>query len=79
MCVWSDSGMWTQLWLVTDYHAHGSLFDYLNQYTVDVTQMAKLALSIANGLAHLHMEIVSTTGASHSSSAAIVHAVLVVY
>ncbi|KAK7881522.1 hypothetical protein WMY93_029931 [Mugilogobius chulae] len=25
-----DNGTWTQLWLVSDYHEHGSLFDYLN-------------------------------------------------
>ncbi|KAG9355985.1 hypothetical protein JZ751_000829 [Albula glossodonta] len=29
-----DNGTWTQLWLVSDYHEHGSLFDYLNRYTV---------------------------------------------
>ena len=25
-----DSGMWTQLWLVTEFHENGSLFDYLS-------------------------------------------------
>nr|XP_020465266.1 TGF-beta receptor type-1-like isoform X2 [Monopterus albus] len=44
-----DNGTWTQLWLVSDYHEHGSLFDYLS-------------LSTASGLAHLHMEIVGTQG-----------------
>jgi TGF-beta receptor type-1 len=57
-----DNGTWTQLWLVTDYHDNGSLFDYLNQTAVDIVGMVKLALSIANGLAHLHMEIVGTQG-----------------
>ncbi|OBS76267.1 hypothetical protein A6R68_17279 [Neotoma lepida] len=55
-----DNGTWTQLWLVSDYHEHGSLFDYLNRYTVTVEGMIKLILSIASGLAHLHMEIVGT-------------------
>ncbi|ELK34190.1 TGF-beta receptor type-1 [Myotis davidii] len=55
-----DNGTWTQLWLVSDYHEHGSLFDYLNRYTVTVEGMIKLALSTASGLAHLHMEIVGT-------------------
>ncbi|XP_055127691.1 TGF-beta receptor type-1 isoform X11 [Symphalangus syndactylus] len=58
----SDNGTWTQLWLVSDYHEHGSLFDYLNRYTVTVEGMIKLALSTASGLAHLHMEIVGTQG-----------------
>lgn len=58
----ADNGTWTQLWLVSDYHEHGSLFDYLNRYTVTIEGMIKLALSAASGLAHLHMEIVGTQG-----------------
>ncbi|KAM4795160.1 activin receptor type-1B isoform 4-T4 [Rhinophrynus dorsalis] len=58
----SDNGTWTQLWLVSDYHEHGSLFDYLNRYTVTIEGMIKLALSAASGLAHLHMEILGTQG-----------------
>ncbi|KAM9803007.1 activin receptor type-1C isoform 3-T3 [Syngnathus typhle] len=57
-----DNGSWTQLWLVSDYHEHGSLFDYLNRYTVSVESMVVIALSVAGGLAHLHMEIVGTQG-----------------
>ncbi|XP_043921044.1 TGF-beta receptor type-1 [Protopterus annectens] len=57
-----DNGTWTQLWLVSDYHEHGSLFDYLNRYTVTVEGMIKLSLSTVSGLAHLHMEIVGTQG-----------------
>ena len=41
-----DNGTWTQLWLMSDYHEHGLLFDF--------------ALSMAVSLAHLHMEIVGT-------------------
>lgn len=48
--------------MVSDYHEHGSLFDYLNRYTVTIEGMIKLALSAASGLAHLHMEIVGTQG-----------------
>lgn len=58
----SDNGTWTQLWLVSDYHEHGSLFDYLNRYSVTAEGMIKLALSAASGLAHLHMEILGTQG-----------------
>ena len=61
----SDNGMWTQLWLLTDYHANGSLFDYLNRSILDVTGMIKIVLSIVSGLAHLHMEIMG--GGLHSS------------
>ncbi|KAG8179023.1 hypothetical protein JTE90_011970 [Oedothorax gibbosus] len=57
-----DNGTWTQLWLITDYHENGSLFDYLNKCTVDAAGMCKMAYSIANGLAHLHMEILGTQG-----------------
>jgi TGF-beta receptor type-1 len=57
-----DNGTWTQLWLITDYHENGSLFDYLSKMTVDTAGMCKMASSIANGLAHLHMEILGTQG-----------------
>lgn len=57
-----DNGTWTQLWLITDYHENGSLFDFLNRCTVDTNGMIRIALSIATGLAHLHMEIVGTQG-----------------
>ncbi|XP_068051152.1 activin receptor type-1C [Anomalospiza imberbis] len=57
-----DNGTWTQLWLVSEYHEQGSLFDYLNRGTVTVQGMVRLALSVASGLAHLHMEIVGTQG-----------------
>ncbi|XP_055858581.1 TGF-beta receptor type-1 isoform X4 [Episyrphus balteatus] len=57
-----DNGTWTQLWLVTDYHENGSLFDYLTSHTVDTKTMLGMALSIATGLAHLHMDIVGTRG-----------------
>lgn len=61
-CSLPDNGTWTQLWLVSDYHEHGSLFDYLNRYSVTIEGMIKLALSAASGLAHLHMEILGTQG-----------------
>jgi TGF-beta receptor type-1 len=57
-----DSGTWTQLWLVTDYHPLGSLYDYLSVNSLDNLGALKMALSIATGLAHLHMEIVGTQG-----------------
>lgn len=58
----TDNGTWTQLWLITDYHEHGSLFDFLGRNTLDTKGMVHMALSIATGLAHLHMEIMGTQG-----------------
>ncbi|XP_072397132.1 TGF-beta receptor type-1 isoform X2 [Diabrotica undecimpunctata] len=58
----SDNGTWTQLWLITDYHEHGSLFDFLGRNTLDSSGMIHMALSIATGLAHLHMDIMGTQG-----------------
>ena len=58
----ADVGTWTELWLVSDYHVNGSLFDYLTANRVDVASMFRLAGSMASGLAHLHMEIVGTQG-----------------
>lgn len=55
-----DNGTWTQLWLITDYHENGSLFDYLTAHTIDVPTMIKMSVSIATGLAHLHMDIIGT-------------------
>ncbi|XP_037046242.1 TGF-beta receptor type-1 isoform X3 [Bradysia coprophila] len=57
-----DNGTWTQLWLVTDFHENGSLFDYLTAHTVDLDILVLMAFSIATGLAHLHMDIVGTRG-----------------
>lgn len=53
----SDCGLTTQLWLITEYHEQGSLYDYLTRTTVDVPGVLRLCFSIANGLSHLHMEI----------------------
>ena len=52
-----DNGTWTQLWLVTDFHENGSLFDFLSVNTVDTITLCRMAYSIANGLCHLHYEI----------------------
>lgn len=48
--------------MVTDFHENGSLFDFLTMRTVDTKVMLAMALSIATGLAHLHMDIVGTRG-----------------
>ena len=43
---------------------NGSLFDYLSSNFVDSNLAIRMALSIATGLTHLHMEIVGTQGMS---------------
>uniref|UniRef100_A0A4W4EWV3 Serine/threonine-protein kinase receptor n=1 Tax=Electrophorus electricus TaxID=8005 RepID=A0A4W4EWV3_ELEEL len=56
------TGSWTQLYLITDYHENGSLYDYLQCSSLDVIRALHLALSAAAGLCHLHTEIFGTQG-----------------
>jgi len=51
-----------QLWLITEYYSNGSLFDYISRHVVTPNQLVNMALSIATGLAHLHMPIIGTQG-----------------
>jgi len=57
-----DIGTWTQLWLVTQYMALGSLFDFLTKRSVTEQQGLDMCLQITTGLAHLHLEIIGTQG-----------------
>ncbi|XP_028566352.2 activin receptor type-1-like [Podarcis muralis] len=52
----------TQLWLITHYHEHGSLYDYLQHTALDVESCLLFANSIICGLLHLHVEIFGTQG-----------------
>ncbi|XP_039507767.1 serine/threonine-protein kinase receptor R3 [Pimephales promelas] len=52
----------TQLWLVTHFHELGSLYDFLQDSTLDPEGCLRMCLSIASGLVHLHTEILSTQG-----------------
>ncbi|XP_029465195.1 bone morphogenetic protein receptor type-1A [Rhinatrema bivittatum] len=56
------TGSWTQLYLITDYHENGSLYDFLKCATLDTRSLLKLAYSAACGLCHLHTEIYGTQG-----------------
>ncbi|XP_066936299.1 activin receptor type-2A-like [Clytia hemisphaerica] len=56
----SDSNM-IQYWIVTQYHANGSLADYLSSNTLDWTLMLQLAISMTQGIAYLHEEIMTET------------------
>lgn len=52
----------TQLWLITHYHEHGSLYDFLQRQALEPHLALRLAVSAACGLAHLHVEIFGTQG-----------------
>ncbi|NXW10779.1 BMR1A protein, partial [Fregetta grallaria] len=43
------TGSWTQLYLITDYHENGSLYDFLKCTTLDNRALLKLAYSAACG------------------------------
>ncbi|KAJ8911325.1 hypothetical protein NQ315_017021, partial [Exocentrus adspersus] len=51
---------WTQLLLITEYHEHGSLYDFLQTRTVNPHTLLVMCKSIARGLTHLHAEILGT-------------------
>lgn len=59
-----DRGTYTELWIITEFHQNGSLYDYLNQPNLKQTpaDTLRMALSIVNGLDHLHTPIESCTG-----------------
>jgi serine/threonine protein kinase len=49
-------------YLVTEYHKRGSLYQYLQETTLDVAAVVVLAQSAASGLAHLHLEVKGPAG-----------------
>nr|WAH70829.1 thickveins [Colaphellus bowringi] len=53
---------WTQMLLITDYHENGSLYDYLQDHTLDSNSLHLMSYTIASGLSHLHTEIFGTKG-----------------
>ena len=59
----SNNGV-TELWLVTQYHPLGSLYDFLSVSDVKLTpsRMILFALSICSGLHHLHTEFSGVQG-----------------
>ncbi|GBP73307.1 hypothetical protein EVAR_52833_1 [Eumeta japonica] len=56
------TGSWTQMLLITEYHEHGSLHEYLQTRVLEPRELLLMAHSVASGLAHLHMDIVGTRG-----------------
>eukprot|EP00095_Tigriopus_kingsejongensis_P003156 maker-scaffold791_size96783-snap-gene-0.30 protein:Tk03156 transcript:maker-scaffold791_size96783-snap-gene-0.30-mRNA-1 annotation:"activin receptor type-1" len=53
----------TQIWLVTHFHPHGALYDYLNRPIVIGPRDAhRMILTSLSGMVHLHTEIHGTQG-----------------
>lgn len=48
--------------LITDYHEHGSLHDYLQKRVLTPEMLRVLVTSLAAGLAHLHIELIGHPG-----------------
>ena len=55
----SNNGV-TELWLITQYHQFGSLYDFLMQEAVSSKVMLQMAISTCSGLAHLHTDLFGT-------------------
>lgn len=51
----------TELWLITQFHPCGSLYDYLNAETIPPKTLMRMAQSTCNGLCHLHTEFFGTS------------------
>ena len=54
-----------ELWLVTEYVADGSLYDYLKAHTVTLDELASIALSVSRGLAFLHSDVSGKPSVAH--------------
>ena len=50
-------GVYSELWLITQYHENGSLADYLKCHVVNWAELCSMAGSIASGLSYLHTEV----------------------
>ena len=46
-----------ELWMISEYHPHGSLFDYLTIQVLTPVQVIRFARTIASGLAFLHADL----------------------
>jgi hypothetical protein len=51
-----------ELWLATEYHENGSVYDYLQNHTITIQILTKMIVSIVDGLWILHKSIDATNG-----------------
>ncbi|XP_043206539.1 bone morphogenetic protein receptor type-1B-like isoform X2 [Amphibalanus amphitrite] len=49
----------TEMWLITEYHSHGSLYDYLGSHVLQPLDALRMSLSIVQGLDYLHKEVIA--------------------
>lgn len=50
-------GLYTELWLITEYQENGSLACYLKSHILNWSELCVMAGSMASGLAYLHTEV----------------------
>ncbi|XP_032222986.1 activin receptor type-2A [Nematostella vectensis] len=57
--------IYTEYWLITDFHENGSLSDFLKQRSLDLAELLQLASSVCDGLAYLHSDVPAINNSSH--------------
>jgi len=55
----------SELWLITEYHEIGSLYDYLKSNTITKVELVNMAMSMCHGLSFLHSSIGSKPPVAH--------------
>ena len=50
-------GLYSELWLITEYQENGSLADYLKSHVLNWPELCCMAGSMASGLSYLHTEV----------------------
>jgi serine/threonine protein kinase len=55
-------GLQIEFWLVSSFHEHGSLCDFLKNNELSLAEMVRVCLTMAQGLAHLHGELAANKG-----------------
>lgn len=59
-----------ELWLISEFHEIGSLYDYLKGNLNNWTEMLRITESMARGLAFLHEDLPATSTAGHKPAVA---------
>jgi serine/threonine protein kinase len=59
-----------ELWLITEFHEYGSVYDYLKGNLLSWSQLINMAESMARGLAYLHEDIPSAKISQHKPAIA---------
>ena len=59
-----------ELWLISEFHPHGSLYDYLKGNLVSWQELLVITESLSRGLAFLHEDLPATKVAGHKAAVA---------